>query len=80
MDRASKLPKIKDQDVESKFGYVYAVSGPGMFPCDISCMVKFITSCKICKKKLVSTMLTFTLHLIPKIVTLRNIWEIQNVC
>lgn len=28
MDRASKLPKIKDEDRESKFGYVHAVSGP----------------------------------------------------
>ena len=29
MDRASKLPKIGDQDKESVFGYVYGVSGPG---------------------------------------------------
>ncbi|CAH1797385.1 unnamed protein product [Owenia fusiformis] len=27
-ERASKLPKILDEDKESKFGYVYAVSGP----------------------------------------------------
>ena len=29
MDLANKLPKIKDQEMESKFGYVFAVSGPG---------------------------------------------------
>ena len=29
MDLANKLPKIKDQEKESKFGYVFAVSGPG---------------------------------------------------
>lgn len=29
MDLANKLPKIKDQERESKFGYVFAVSGPG---------------------------------------------------
>ncbi|CAH3105525.1 unnamed protein product [Porites lobata] len=28
MDAANKLPKIKDQEKESKFGYVFAVSGP----------------------------------------------------
>ncbi|XP_027038081.1 V-type proton ATPase catalytic subunit A [Pocillopora verrucosa] len=28
MDLAKKLPKIKDQEKESKFGYVFAVSGP----------------------------------------------------
>jgi V-type H+-transporting ATPase subunit A len=28
MDRASKLPKIRDSEKESEFGYVYAVSGP----------------------------------------------------
>lgn len=31
MDLANKLPKIKDQEKESKFGYVFAVSGPGEF-------------------------------------------------
>ena len=30
MERAGKLPKIKDEESEGKFGYVYAVSGPGM--------------------------------------------------
>lgn len=30
MDRAAKLPKIQDEEKESKYGYVYAVSGPGM--------------------------------------------------
>ena len=29
MERARALPKIKDADKESLFGYVYAVSGPG---------------------------------------------------
>ena len=29
MDLANKLPKIKDQEKESQFGYVFAVSGPG---------------------------------------------------
>lgn len=29
MDRAQKLAKIRDQEYESSFGYVYAVSGPG---------------------------------------------------
>lgn len=29
MDRASKLPKLGDEERESKYGYVYAVSGPG---------------------------------------------------
>lgn len=28
MDRASKLPKLRDEEKESKYGYVYAVSGP----------------------------------------------------
>lgn len=31
MDLANKVPKIKDQEKESKFGYVFAVSGPGRF-------------------------------------------------
>jgi len=31
MDRASKLPKLEDEEKESNYGYVYAVSGPGMF-------------------------------------------------
>ena len=30
MDRAAKLPKIQDEEKESKYGYVHAVSGPGM--------------------------------------------------
>lgn len=25
----SKLPKIGDEEIESSYGYVYAVSGPG---------------------------------------------------
>ena len=25
----SKLPKIRDEDKESRFGYVHGVSGPG---------------------------------------------------
>lgn len=29
MDRAARLPKIQDEEKESKYGYVYAVSGPG---------------------------------------------------
>jgi len=29
MGRTAKLQKIEDEDRESKFGYVYAVSGPG---------------------------------------------------
>lgn len=29
MDRASKLPKLQDEERESQYGYVYAVSGPG---------------------------------------------------
>lgn len=28
MDRAAKLPKIQDEEKESKYGYVHAVSGP----------------------------------------------------
>jgi len=28
MDRASKLPKLEDEEKESNYGYVYAVSGP----------------------------------------------------
>lgn len=31
MDAANKLPKIKDQEKESEFGYVFAVSGPGEY-------------------------------------------------
>ncbi len=31
MERAQRLPKIRDAEKESLFGYVYAVSGPGMF-------------------------------------------------
>ncbi len=31
MDRAKKLAKIRDEEKESKFGYVYGVSGPGEF-------------------------------------------------
>lgn len=31
MDAANKLPKIKDQEKESQFGYVFAVSGPGEY-------------------------------------------------
>lgn len=27
----SKLPKIQDEEREEKFGYVFAVSGPGKF-------------------------------------------------
>ncbi len=30
MDRAGKLPKLEDEERESTYGYVYAVSGPGM--------------------------------------------------
>jgi len=29
MDRTRTLPKVRDMDKESMFGYVYAVSGPG---------------------------------------------------
>jgi hypothetical protein len=29
MERTRALPKIRDADKESMFGYVYAVSGPG---------------------------------------------------
>ena len=29
MQRAQQLPKIRDAEKESLFGYVYAVSGPG---------------------------------------------------
>ena len=29
MDRAKKLAKIRDEENESKFGYVHGVSGPG---------------------------------------------------
>ena len=29
MERTKALPKIRDADKESMFGYVYAVSGPG---------------------------------------------------
>ena len=29
MDRAGKLPKLQDEERESTYGYVYAVSGPG---------------------------------------------------
>lgn len=32
----SNLKKIADEDRESKFGYVYAVSGPGKFDVYIS--------------------------------------------
>lgn len=31
MDAANKLPKIKDQEKEGIFGYVFAVSGPGEY-------------------------------------------------
>ena len=31
MDRAAKLPKLEDEEKESNYGYVYAVSGPGVF-------------------------------------------------
>ena len=31
MEAANKLPKIKDQEKESTFGYVFAVSGPGEY-------------------------------------------------
>lgn len=36
MDAANKLPKIKDQEKESEFGYVFAVSGPGEYRSDHS--------------------------------------------
>ena len=43
MDLANKLPKIKDQEKESKFGYVFAVSGPGKWdqtpPVNLICIV-----------------------------------------
>jgi len=29
------LPKIQDEDRESKYGYVFAVSGPGELQCDL---------------------------------------------
>ena len=29
MERTDKLPKIKDEEREQMFGYVYGVSGPG---------------------------------------------------
>ena len=29
MGRTAKLPKIEDEEKESRYGYVYAVSGPG---------------------------------------------------
>lgn len=29
MDRTRALPKIRDAEKETLFGYVYAVSGPG---------------------------------------------------
>lgn len=29
MEGAQKLPKIRDAEKESMFGYVYTVSGPG---------------------------------------------------
>lgn len=29
MDRAKKLAKIRDEENESKFGFVHGVSGPG---------------------------------------------------
>lgn len=29
MERAQQLPKVRDVEKESLFGYVYAVSGPG---------------------------------------------------
>ncbi len=31
MERAQRLPKIRDAEQEGLFGYVYAVSGPGTF-------------------------------------------------
>ena len=33
MDRTRALPKIRDAEKESMFGYVYAVSGPGKYIC-----------------------------------------------
>ncbi len=30
MDRAKKLVTIRDTDIESAFGYIYSVSGPGL--------------------------------------------------
>ena len=29
MENAQRLPKIRDSEKESEYGYVYAVSGPG---------------------------------------------------
>lgn len=34
--KMSNLPKIRDEEKESKYGYVYAVSGPGEFISSIS--------------------------------------------
>ena len=37
MDTAN-LPMIKDEERESKFGYVHGVSGPGMEKCVCVCV------------------------------------------
>ena len=36
MDLAAKTKKIKDEEKESKFGYVHGVSGPGKYTGPIS--------------------------------------------
>ena len=47
MDTAN-LPMIKDEERESKFGYVHGVSGPGMEKCVCVCVCVILankTSC-----------------------------------
>ena len=52
MGRTAKLQKIEDEERESKFGYVYAVSGPGKynfinfntFPPILLCKILLITT------------------------------------
>lgn len=49
MDRAAKLPKLEDEEMESKYGYVYAVSGPGML--NFNQIFCYLNSCKLTIKK-----------------------------
>jgi hypothetical protein len=47
MDRASKLPKLEDEEKESNYGYVYAVSGPGMIISIYDCLYCLLRFSKI---------------------------------
>lgn len=46
----SNLPKIRDEDREDKYGYVYAVSGPGKQRINFLCMMNCLISDNLMNK------------------------------